>query len=262
MSERILLRVRPGLESCGLSVADTRAVLDRLTAGASIAEVSREIAQGKLLRKRSSSGRRHVLAAVRRRFIEAPGHLPGIEVVSPALRVLSTPLARSQLVLPYLLASDAGAFEVATAFVLPRLRAGQKLTKGEVVTQLMTGFSDRHQRPWTLAVVTRWAEGFLSVLREVGALGRGAKREDLLAYSVRAEVFAFHLWGRYAHGLRGAQLHEDPFWRLLLLDPPESRRMVGVVADRGWWKFTSAGGADEIVPVHGSLGEWLDVALG
>jgi hypothetical protein len=49
---------------------------------------------------------------------------------------------------------------------------------------------------------------------------------------------------------------------LLLLHPPEARRLVGVVADRGWWKFTSAGGADEIVPIHGSLIEWLGVALG
>ena len=110
--------------------------------------------------------------------------------------------------------------------------------------------------------MTRWAEGFLSVLREVGALGRGAKREELLAYSVRAEVFAFHLWSQYEHGFRGAALHETPFWRLLLLSPPEARRLVGVVADRGWWKFTSVGGADEIVPIHSSLMGWLDVALG
>jgi hypothetical protein len=245
-----------------LCVADTAAVLNRLAAGSSALDVSREIAQGKLLRKRSSSGRRHVLAAVRRRFIEEPAGFPHIDAVSAALRVFTTPVSRSQVLLPYLLASDAGAFEIATRLVLPRFEPGQKLPKAEVVTRLKMVLGDRHQRAWGAAVLTRWAEGFLSVLREVGALGRGARREELLAYSVRPEVFAFHLWGQYEQGLRGAVLHETPFWRLLLLHPPEARRLVGVVADRGWWKFTSAGGADEIVPIHGSLMEWLGVALG
>lgn len=254
--------IRPGLESCGLSVADTAAVLHRVVAGSSVLDLSREIAQGKLLRKRSPSGRRHILAAVRRRFLQEPAGLPPVEALSTALRIFATPVSRSQVVLPYLFVSDAGAFEIATRLVLPRLEPGQRLTKAEVVTRLKTIFADRHQRPWGAAVLTRWAEGFLSVLREVGAVGRGAKREELLAYSVRPEVFAFHLWSRYEHGLRGTALHETPFWRLLLLRPPEARRLVGVVADRGWWKFTSAGGADEIVPIHGSLMEWLDVGLG
>ena len=100
--------IRPGLESCGLCVADTAAVLNRLAAGSSALDVSREIAQGKLLRKRSSSGRRHVLAAVRRRFIEEPAGFPHIDAVSAALRVFTTPVSRSQVLLPYLLASDAG----------------------------------------------------------------------------------------------------------------------------------------------------------
>jgi hypothetical protein len=199
---------------------------------------------------------------VRRRFIEEPGSLPRLEAVSAALRIFATPVSRSQVVLPYLLASDAGAFEIATRLVLPRLAPGQKVTKTEIVTRLKMVLAGRHQRPWGAAVLTRWAEGLLSVLREVGVLGRGAKREELLAYSVRPEVFAFHLWGQYEQGLRGAALHETVFWRLLLLHPLEARRLVGVVADRGWWKFTSAGGADEIVPIHGSLMEWLDVVLG
>ncbi len=146
--------------------------------------------------------------------------------------------------------------------VLPRLKPGQKLTKPEVVSRLKTLLAEHRQRPWSAGLQIRWAEGFLSVLRDVGALGRGQRREELLAYAVRPEVFAFHLWGQYEDGLRGSALHETPFWRLLLLERTEPRRLAGVVADRGWWKFTAAGGADEIVPVHGSLMEWLDVALG
>jgi hypothetical protein len=255
-------RVRPGLESCGLAAADTASILSRLAAGIPIDAVSREIAQGKLLRKRSPSGRRHVLAAVRQRLIEAPPTLPRSDELSTALHLFAAPLSRSQVLLPYLLARDSGAFDIATRLVLPRFKPGQSLTKPEVVSRLKILLAERHQRSWSSGLLTRWAEGFLSVLRDVGALGRGRMREELLAYSVRPEVFTFHLWGQYECGLRGVALHESPFWRLLLLQPAEARRLVGAAADRGWWKFTSAGGADEIVPVHGSLMEWLGVALG
>ncbi len=253
--------VRPGLEACGLRVEDTALVLQRLGAGASIDDVSREIAGGRLLRKRSATGRKHIVAAVRQRYLGA-GPLPGIPALTAALARITVPVARPQLLLPYVLASDVAAFEIATTLVLPRLATGGRLMMDDVATALEALLASRGQRVWNGAVRTRWAQGLLSVLRDVGALGRGRQREALQRYAVRPEVFGFHLWGLYERGLRGAELHRSRFWRLLLLEPPESRRLVVVVADHGWWKFTSAGGTDELVPMHGSLTEWIDVALG
>jgi hypothetical protein len=175
---------------------------------------------------------------------------------------MPTPVARAQLFLPYLLLSDRGAHDLVMTLVLPRLARGGPLAKAEVVAGLDGVFAQLDQRPWGAALRLRWARGLLSVLREVGALGRDAQREQLQRYAVRPEVFSVHLWGLFDHGLRGTALHASPFWQLLLLQPGEPRRLVGVAADRGWWKFTSVGGTDEVVPVHGSLPEWLTLGLG
>jgi hypothetical protein len=146
--------------------------------------------------------------------------------------------------------------------VVPRLSRGGRLEKAEVSRALAQLFQEVGQQPWGPSTRLRWVEGLLSVLRDVGAVGRGPARAELLPYAARPEAFAFHLWGLFEQGLRGAALHECGFWRLLLLDAGQTRDMVGRVADRGWWKLTSVGGMDEIVPVHGSLAEWLGVGLG
>jgi hypothetical protein len=255
-------RIRTGLESCGLCAPDTAAVLVRLASGASLDLISRQIAAGQLLRKRSRSGRKHVLTAIRRRYLQALKPLPRIPEVAAALRRITAPVGRHQVLLPYLLLADRAAYEVATGLVLSRLAFGGRLTKAEVVEALDALLASRGQKRWCDALRKRWAEGLLSVLRDIGAVGRGRRREELQAYSVRPEAFCFHLWGLYDNGLRGSPLHESPFWRGILLQPEDARRMVGLVSDRGWWKFTSLGGTDEVVPVHGSLMEWIAVGLG
>jgi hypothetical protein len=227
-----------------------------------MADVSRDIGTGRLLRKRTPHGRKHVLAAVRRRYLKPAPPLPGVPALALALKRISSPVARAQLLLPYVLRSDRAAGELVTTVVLPRLAMGGRLQKAELLSRLEALFENAGQRPWGSAMRTRWVEGLLSVLREVGALGRGPHREQLQRYAVRLEVLGFHLWGLFDRGLRGAALHESSFWRLLLLGPVEARGLIGLAADRGWWKFTSVGGTDEVVPVHGSLREWLTLGLG
>jgi hypothetical protein len=203
------------------------------------------------------------LAAIKRRYIEAPHPLPRIPELAAILPLLPSQVARSQILLPYLLLSDRAAFELSTSLILACRQQGEMhLPKDQVLAALHMAFRRRGRKPWGNALCIRWVEGLLSVLRDVSALGRGADREKLLPYTVRPEVFSFHLWGLYDSGLRGRALYAAPFWRLLLLDEREAHHLATRVAERGWWRFTTLGAAEEMFPAFHSLRDWISHELG
>lgn len=255
--------VRTGLESCGLAADDTAIILGGLVAGLRLADLARQISTGQILTKRTAHGRRHFLTAIKRRYIEAPGLLPRIPELVAILPKLTSPVVRNQILLPYLLLSDRTAFEIITSLILACRQQGEThLAKDRVLAALYMLFRRHGRKPWGNSLCIRWVEGLLSVLRDVGALGRGAERERLLPYAVRPEVFSFHLWGLYDSGLRGRSLHESPFWRLLLLDEREAQQLTTVVAARGWWRLTTLGAAEELLPVFHSISDWVSHELG
>lgn len=254
-------KVRAGLESCGLAVDDSVLLIKRLASGASLTAIAREIALGGLLSKRSARGRSHVLTAVRRRYVEMRPPLLGVPDLASMVVGARSPLARAQVLLPYLLQADRAAFEVVTIGVLPRLEPGGILTLAQVQAALNDVLTS-HGLRWGPAMTKRWAGGLLSILREVGALGRLRERELLQPYSLRPEAFAFHLWGLYASGLHGTALLDSPFWRLLLLRANQVRPMVRQVAERGWWRLVIVGGVEEVSPAHRSVTEWITHELG
>jgi hypothetical protein len=244
-------------------VEDTAVLLALLASGHSLSELAKQIAGGVVLTKRTPHGRRKVLTAIRLRYVSAAKPLLSSESLAAILPRLGSPFARGQLLLPYLLMSDRLAYEVVTTLVLPRRRAGAELlVPTEVVDALAASFVRRGRKIWSAAMCARWARGLLSVLRDVGALGRGTDRERLLPYSLRPEVFSFHLWGLYDAGLRGRALRESPLWRMLLIDENEARLCLRLVADLGWWRFTTLGAAEEVIPAFSSLTEWISNELG
>jgi hypothetical protein len=252
-----------GLESCGLATDDTEMILSRLAAGQTLEEIAHQISTGQILTKRTVHGRRHFLQAIKRRYLNAPSPLPGIQELATVLPALASQTAKNQVLLPYLLLSDRAAFEIVRSTILPCWQRGEsRLLKTHVIAALYTVFRRHGRKPWGNSLCIRWVEGLLSVLRDVGALGRGAERERLLPYAVRPEVFSFHLWGLYDSGLRGRSLHETPFWRLLLLDEREAQQLTAVVAARGWWRLTTLGAAEELLPVFHSIGDWASHELG
>jgi hypothetical protein len=253
--------VRPGLEACGLAVDDTHTALGVMAAGASIAELHARMARGEILSKRTVHGRARFLLAVRRRYCPPAAALPPPAALARFLDRLEAPVARAQMLLPYVLLADRLAWELAGALVVPR-SAGDLLLKREVVDALGAALERHGRKPWGDAMQRRWAEGFLSVLRESGLLGRNAQRERVLIYSVRAEVFSFHLLGLYLHGLRGRALRESSYWRSLLLKPAEVARAIRIVADRGWWRINSIGAVEEYLPVSEAAADWGGDVLG
>lgn len=252
-----------GLESCGLAADDTETILSGLAAGQILEELTRQISIGQILTKRTVHGRRHFLKAIKRRYLNAPSPLPGVKELAELLPALSSQRAKNQVLLPYLLFSDRAAFEIVRSTILPCRQHGETcLLKDHILAALYTVFQRHERKPWGNSLCVRWVEGLLSVLRDVGALGRGAERERLLPYVVRPEVFSFHLWGLYESGLRGRSLHESPFWRLLLLDEREAQQLTVAVAARGWWNLTTLGAAEEILPAFHSIGDWVSHELG
>jgi hypothetical protein len=251
-----------GLESCGIAAGDTAAVLGELAAGLPLEELSRLIATGALLNKRSRTGRQHVLAAIRRRYLSAPTPLPTARVLAAALRAFRTPIAQSQLLLPYVLSADRTAYEIIVGWIVPRRVPGDRITTTEIVEELERVFARYAKRSWGAGLRLRWAQGVLSVLRDVGAVGRGKHREEFLAYSVRSEAFGFHLRALYDSGLRGAMLVRSPFWRMLLIDENEVRHSVRGVVERRWWRHTIVGGVEELLPASPSIEDWATHDLG
>lgn len=255
-------KLTTGLESCGLAAPDTAALLMRLTAGDTYSDLARQIAEGTLLTKKSRRGRENVLAALRRRYLNPPAPLASPARVAAAFTLITAPIARNQLLLPYLIAGDRGAYDVIVEWVTKRRIPGGRITSADVIAQLNHIFARHDRRPWAESLKQRWAQGILSVLRDVGAVGRGRQREEFLAYSVRPEAFGFHLWGLYDTGLRGPALARSPFWRLMLLSEDEVRQAVKMVAERAWWQYTVIGGLEELRPTATSLEDWLKNALG
>lgn len=255
--------LRTGLESCGLALDDTLAVLDAMVREQPFEDIEREIADGRLLTKRTVHGRRHILAAIRRRYVSPTLPLQPVRDLVSVLQRSTSRACRGQLLLPYILSTDRAAFEIVDSLVIPR-RAGadRRLSKVEVVEGLSDVFRRYERTPWSEPVCVRWAEGLLSVLREVGALGRGQDRERLTGDPIRPHAFSFHLWGLYQSGVRGRELYESRFWRMALLDRMETRAALAAVVDRGWWRVFTVGSADEVRPKHASLGEWIDHELG
>jgi hypothetical protein len=87
--------LRTGLESCGLAADDTATLLNGLAAGLSLEEVVRQISTGQILTKRTAHGRRHVLTAIKRRYIEAPHPLLHLSELATILPVLTSQIAKS-----------------------------------------------------------------------------------------------------------------------------------------------------------------------
>lgn len=259
--EAPLRAVWPGLESCGLAVDDTHAALRELAAGRDLGELQARMAGGELLAKRTTHGRQRFMLALRRRYCPPMAPLPAVPALVHLLDHLQAPVARAQTLLPYLLLADRLAWEVAGTVAAPR-RAGATLTSREVVDALRTALTNHDRTPWGEATCVRWAQGFLSALREVGLLGRNKQRERVLIYSVRAEVFSFHLLGLYLAGYRGRALRESSYWKALLLDTAEVTRALRAVADRGWWRINTIGAVEEYLPVSDALGNWGGDGLG
>ncbi len=255
-------RFRTGLESCGLATDDMAALLARLAGGATPSDLARELDSGTLLRLRSASRRKHVLAALRRRCLEAQAPLVSSSLLAHFMAKAARPVARSQVLLPYLLGSDRAAYDLASEFVLPRLHPGGALLKADAIAALDALFARYGRKPWSPHLQRTWIEGFLSALRDVGVLGLGARREVVLVYAIRPEVFAFHLWGLWDSGLRGRVLIEHPFWTLLLLRPVEVRPLLDLAVQHGWWRVSLVGDVIEVQPAFGSLAEWIEHGLG
>lgn len=250
-------KLKSGLEACGLLADETEVLLHRLAAGQSLADVGRDIGLGLLLKKRTTHGRERILAAMRHRYLTVRPPLPQLPELAAALPALPSPVAKCQVLLPYLLLSDRAAREMVTSLVLPARLAGQPtLTKAEGVSALKTLFAREEAKPFSEYLSQRWVRGLYSVLRDVGLLGLGSDRERLQPYLLRPEAFSFHLWGLYNSGLRGNALLTDPFWRLLLIRDDEVRGALRTAAGLGFFRFTSVAASDEVIPVHQSLLEW------
>lgn len=254
--------IYPRLQTCGL-LADTMALLlAEVSAGTPLAEISRRVSEGSFLSLRSASGRKYVLAALRVRYLNAAPPLPSYKALSSFLEKVSSPLARNQVLLPYLLRGDTATYRVLTRLVFPLMHSGNAVPTSEVVRELGHLFVEERRKPWSPYLQRRWAQGAVSVLRDVGALTSDGGRESLSDYVVRPEVFSFHLWGLWAFGRRGRDVFDPAFWKLLLLDEAGAREGVRQVAERRWWKISSVGGIDEVHPTFPSLEEWIAHGLG
>lgn len=254
--------IYPRLQTCGL-LSDTMArLLAEVSAGTPLAEISRRVSEGSFLSLRSASGRKYVLAALRVRYLNAAPPLPNFRTLSSFLEKVSSPIARNQVLLPYLLRGDTATYRVVTRLVLPLVRSGRALPTDDVVRELGQLFVEEHRKPWSPYLQRRWAQGAVSVLRDVGALTSDGGREALSDYVVRPEVFSFHLWGLWTFGRRGRDVFDPAFWKLLLLDAAGAREGVRQVAERRWWTISSVGGIDEVQPAFPSLEEWIEHGLG
>ena len=223
----------------------------------SLEELERQISAGEVLAKRTVHGRRHFLTAIKHRYIEAQHLLPQVPKLERLAAILLIQIEKAR---PCFRTCSCRIVSLSRSPCPSCFLLGNRVKQAPEDTGprgALYGLSAAWTKPWGDSLCVRWVEGLLSVLRDVGALGRGADRERLLRYAVRPEVFSFHLWGLYNRWSRGRSLHESSFWRLLLLDEREARQITVAVVARGWWKLTTLGAAEEILPAFHSVDDWI-----
>lgn len=244
----------------GAAIEETFLILRRYVEGKEDwKRVRRAVLQHNLLGKRSTQRARHILEAVRRRFLRAPDWLPPARYVGRFGMLEAGAKCRENIVLAYLAAEDALFHDVLRESLSKLLSGDRAPLKRDIIriAASLRASADENPPFWSPSMERRWAEGFLAIARRAGFIrenGLGSFDRPL----VRAEAFAFlFLWVYPREGsVRRTVRHRafDPF----LLTEEDCRRLLDDGRQRGWWGYTGTRAFVEMAPKPPTLEDWLD----
>jgi len=251
------------LQHAGTAIPESITILSEYLKHRDWKQLRDSVLKRNLLKKRSSVTASNFLRAVRRRFFVHHSPLPSADSVAYAMMVNMPPVAKAQILYPYVCKADALVEQAILRLVKPRLEGSfsTDLTKEDVVNFLREESSAHPElQSWANSLTMRWARGFLALLRNFGIM-EPSPSHRLSMPLVRVEAFTFFLLGLLQSGFSAVKIMNNPLWDLYFLKSPEIGRLLVGAQARGWIYYSKAGNVVELKPRYTSIGEWLKNGL-
>lgn len=246
------------LQRAGVFLMETFRLLETFAVHGDFKRLREEALKENLLGKTSAHTIKGMLQAFRRRFLNPHPLLPPAALVAQAVKAALPEVAKTQILFPYYLLSDALVADIYRELVLPQVSRGNGVLTRDAVLGFLEEKSSTHPelKKWASYTKVRWAWGMLAFLRDFGLLERapGTKLRPLI---LQREAFAFYwLWLR-EQGLsfREARAHE--LWPLLQVSEPRFAELVFAGQKERWWRYEEAGGLVEFHTPFATVEEWL-----
>ncbi|MEW6275256.1 MAG: BrxA family protein [Bacillota bacterium] len=251
------------LHRTGVFLFETRRLFEAFAIHGDFARLQQEALNKNLLGKTSTNTVKGMLGAFRRRFLQAHPPLPPAALVARAIISRLPELAKTQILFPYYIFSDALVNDVYRDLVLARL-AGENgtLTREDLLAYLEESSKNHPElQKWAESTKIRWVRGMLSMLRAFGLLGH-APGATLYPFYLRPETFAFFwLWLRQ----QGFSFHEArslELWVVLQVsDEGHFNDLFLAGQQQGWWQLMRSGEMVEFSTSFHSVEEWLGHAV-
>lgn len=223
----------------GALLSDTKLLLGHWDENVDVQANLARVRQENLFGKASRSRIEDILLVFRQRYLNDPEVLSALLAVarnkmpSESLdRVLYFQAARSDLLLHDLVTELLNEWSD---------RSDREVRPWEVQNWIEKQVaSGRTERPWSVAVQRRVAQGLLSALRDFGIL-EGSVKKRLAFVDLPLDAFAFAAFQLHGEGRSGKALLQDREWRLFLLPEGVVERFFLEAHQEGLLQYYAAG---------------------
>ncbi|MBC7234007.1 MAG: DUF1819 family protein [Chloroflexi bacterium] len=249
------------LQRGGTGLVEMRRLLDAYAEYGDWEQLKVQARAHNLLGKTSAHMIDALLAAFKRRFLQPLG-LPGALTVAMAMRSAMPEAAKTQVLFPYYVRSDALVERCYRDLVLPRITLpGAALCLDEVRVHLQH-IGEQHPEvcAWSAYLQLRWSRGFLALLRHFHLLERYPSTA-LQRLWLLPEAFAFFWLGLWFTSGSYWSVTQDDLWPLLQTNAEMSERLLNEGHMKGWWSYQRLGGIVQFQPRYNSMEEWLQHGL-
>lgn len=258
------VRYKANLQRAGAAIPETITLLTEYARCHDWQKVREAALKENLLQKGSSHTVKGILTAIRQRFWNTDSQLPPADLVSQAMITDIPPAAKSQILYPYVCATDALVKQTMLHLVKPLITSSSdaSLTSDDVRGSLRIEMASHPElEAWSDYLQVRWSKGFLALLRDFGLM-EAAPGNRLVRPVVRVEAWAFFLLWLLHSGVVPLAALENSLWDLYLMRESDKEALLTEAQARGWLYYSRAADIVELQPRHASLEEWIHAGLG
>lgn len=262
-SSREAVVYKCNLHRGGIHLLETIRLLKAFAVHGDFKRLSEEALKENLLGKTSTHTIKAMLQAFRRRFLNPHPSLPPAALVAQAVKAALPEVAKTQILFPYYLLSDALVADIYRELVLPQVSRGNGVLTRDAVLGFLEEKGRTHPelKKWAAYTKVRWARGMLAFLRDFGLLER-APGTKLRPFILRREAFAFYWLWLKSQGLAFGEAKAHELWPLLQVSGPRFAELVFAGQKEQWWRYEEAGGLVEFHTPFATVEEWLRSAVG
>lgn len=250
-------RFQANLHRGGTGLPEMRCLLELFAEHEDFEKLRQQALKENVLGKTSDHHVKAMLYAFKRRFLQA-SDMPPAHLVAGTMSSRMVDAAKTQILFPYFLRSDALAEECYRRLVLTRLGSPEAhLTTAEVVGYLaILSESHRELSKWSDYLRLRWSRGFLALLRHFGLMERHP-RTQLRHLWLLPEAFAFFWLWLWQQDSSSWKAERSELWELFQVDERRKNELLAEGELHHWWYHNRLGRIVQFQPKFTSVEEWL-----